>query len=133
MNEAADEMNLVVCGAHMRGLPLNHQLTDLGAEFVRFSKTAPLYRFYALEDKVKRPGLVRAPEGDGASIEVEIWRINREKVGGFLSYVLPPLCLGTVLLEDGESEIGFLCESIGAEGARDITRFGGWRSYLENA
>jgi allophanate hydrolase len=27
---------------------------------------------------------------------------------------------------------GFLCEAYAAEGAADITRYGGWRTYLVN-
>ncbi len=52
--------NLIFCiGAHMRGLPLNKQLLDLHAEFVREASTEPLYRMYALDGPVKKPGIVR--------------------------------------------------------------------------
>ena len=37
-------LNLVVAGAHMSGLRLNHQLTDLGAKLLRAVETAPVYR-----------------------------------------------------------------------------------------
>jgi len=46
--------------------------------------------------------------------------------------VPPPLCLGTVELADGSFHHGFLCEPWALEGAPDITRFGGWRAYLQD-
>ena len=39
---------LAVCGAHLQGLPLHHQLTDLGAQFVERTETSENYRLYAL-------------------------------------------------------------------------------------
>jgi allophanate hydrolase len=40
------------------------------------------------------------------------------------------LGLGRVELEDGEQVTGFLCESVAAATATDVTHYGGWRSYL---
>ncbi len=40
----------------MSGLPLNHQLTDLEASYVRACKTAPVYKMYSLGP---RPALIR--------------------------------------------------------------------------
>ena len=37
----ADEMEIVVCGAHMSGLPLNHELVRLGGRFLREARTDP--------------------------------------------------------------------------------------------
>ncbi len=37
-----------VCGAHMEGLPLNHQLTSRGGRKVCATKTSPSYRLYLL-------------------------------------------------------------------------------------
>ena len=52
-----DAVEVVVCGAHLRGLPLNHQLLGLGARFVRAAATAPCYRLYALPGpEPRRPG-----------------------------------------------------------------------------
>ena len=33
------------------------------------------------------------------------------------------------VLADGTDVAGFLCEPLAAEGARDITAFGGWRAF----
>lgn len=40
---------LAVAGAHLTGLPLNHQLTELGARLVRTVRTAPVYSKSQLE------------------------------------------------------------------------------------
>ena len=34
------------------------------------------------------------------------------------------------MLADGRSVKGFLAESSGVEGARDISSFGGWRAFV---
>jgi allophanate hydrolase len=41
-----------------------------------------------------------------------------------------PLGIGNVELVDGRWVNGFICEGYGLEGARDVTGFGGWRSYI---
>ena len=41
-------LHLAVCGAHLSGLPLNHQLTQRGGRLLRATRTAPRYRLYAL-------------------------------------------------------------------------------------
>ncbi|MBS0338305.1 MAG: allophanate hydrolase, partial [Proteobacteria bacterium] len=41
-------VRIAVCGAHMSGLPLNHQLTERGAVLERRTRTAPGYRLFAL-------------------------------------------------------------------------------------
>ena len=79
-----------------------------------------------------RPGLVRRVSG-GTSIEVELWRLSKERLGTLLAQTDPPLGLGTVELVDGEKVMGFLCEAFAVENAEDITDFGGWRAYREQA
>lgn len=121
---------IVVCGAHMSGLPLNKDLTRLGAVFDRKTKTETAYRFYALAGGPPvRPGLVRSETG-GAAIDVEVWTIPTTNLGTFLMTIPSPLGLGQVMLADGSQEIGFLCEAVGLTGAREITDLGSWRSYL---
>lgn len=126
----ADEIALAVCGAHMSGLPLNHQLTDLGGRFLRATETAPRYGLHALAGGPPvRPGLVRRLEG-GVGIAVEIWTLPKAALGAFMGQIPAPLGLGSVELADGSRVTGFLCEVAGLEGARDISGFGGWRAYL---
>jgi allophanate hydrolase len=144
---------LAVCGAHLSGLPLNGQLTSLGATLVGTTRTAPIYRLYALPNSMPpKPGLVRvasspvvihlgeagpgspapAKEGidGGASIDVEVWELSTAAFGRFVAAIPAPLGIGTITLEDGSSVQGFLCEAIAVRGARDVTSFGGWRAFL---
>jgi allophanate hydrolase len=129
--EMGDEMMLLVaCGAHMSGLPLNHQLTERGATLVRTTRSAPHYRFYALEVfEPPRPGMIRTDAG-GVAIDVEVWAIPQAQFGSFMAGIPAPLGIGTVELEDGAHVKGFICEGYAAEGALDISDLGSWRSYI---
>ena len=127
-----DFIDVMVCGAHLSGLPLNKQLLDRGARHVATTRTAPVYRFYALPGGPPfRPGLVRVSD-DGCAIEVEVWRVPAEHFGSFVAGIPAPLGIGKVKLEDGSEVSGFLCEPLGLEGAADISALRGWRAYLES-
>jgi len=127
---AADEIEICVCGAHMSGLPLNGELTARGARLVEATRTAPVYRFYALPGGPPfRPGLVRVASG-GAAIEVEVWRVPAAAVGSFLAGIPAPLAIGSVELASGARVKGFLCEAVAVEAAEDVTHLGGWRAVL---
>ncbi len=126
----AGEFEIVVVGAHMSGLPLNHELTSRGGRYLRSCETAPIYALHALEGgPPKRPGLTRVGAG-GAAIKVEVWALPSAAVGSFMAGVPSPLSIGTIALDDGRGAKGFLCEAEGLAGAADVTRFGGWRAYL---
>lgn len=128
----ADEIAVAVCGAHMSGLPLNPELTSRGARFLKACRTAPEYALHALAGGPPfRPGMVRK-RGGGAAIEVEVWALPRAAFGDFMAGIPSPLAIGSLALDDGSLVKGFLCEPFGLEGARDITRFGGWRGYLRD-
>jgi len=122
-----DGLVIAVVGKHLRGEPKHHELSTRGAVFHGACLTAPLYRLYHLPSGL--PGLVRVTDG-GAAIEVELWRLPLETVGGFLDGVGAPLSIGRIRLDDGAEPAGFLCEAYAAAGAQDITRHGGWRAYL---
>jgi len=128
-------IQVAVCGAHMSGLPLNHQLTERGARLVAKSRTASNYRLFALTDfKPPRPGLVRDPDGGaagGAAIEVEIWEVPASAFGGFVDAIPAPLGIGTLTLETGRQVKGFLCEAHATKGAREITSLGSWRQFIK--
>jgi len=125
-------INVAVCGAHMSGLPLNHQLLELGGQFVEKTKTAPNYRLYKLAGFVPpRPGLVRVTQ-DGAAIKLEVWQLPIENYGTFVASVPAPLGFGTLLLEDGSQVQGFLCEAYATQDATDITDFGSWRHFIQH-
>lgn len=121
---------IAACGAHMSGLPLNHQLTERGGILIEATHTAPLYRFYALPGgPPHRPGLIRVAD-NGASIAVEVWALPTEHLGAFIAAIPAPLGIGQIELQNGNSVSGFICESYAAQNARDISEFGGWRAYL---
>jgi allophanate hydrolase len=124
-------IEIAVVGAHLSGLPLNHELTGRGGVLLRTVRTAPRYRFYALAGgPPKRPGLLRV--SDGHAIESEVWALPPEGFGHFVAGVPAPLCIGTLLLADGTTPKGFLVEPEGLHGAEEISRFGGWRAFLQS-
>jgi allophanate hydrolase len=126
-----DEVLLAVAGAHLRGQPLNGELTSRGARFMVTTRTAASYRLVALAGTVPaKPGLVRSPGFEGPGIEVEVWVLSQEAFGSFVAAVPPPMAIGTVELEDGKRVKGFLCEPFAIEGSTDITHLGGWRPYM---
>jgi hypothetical protein len=124
--------DVMVCGAHMSGLPLNKQLLERSARQIASTRTAPVYRFYALPGGPPfRPGLVQVSE-NGVAIDVEVWRMPLEHFGSFVAGIPAPLGIGKVRLEDGSLVSGFLCESLGVAEAADISGLGGWRQYLRS-
>ena len=124
-----DWIPIAVLGAHLAGEPLNHQLTGPGGRFLRAARTAPSYRFYALPNTTPpKPGLARVEPG-GAAIELEVWSLPPAAFGDFVRRIPPPLCIGSLELEDGTRVSGFLCEGHALTGAVDISSFGGWRAY----
>jgi len=129
LNLLADgQVRVAVIGAHLSGLPLNHQLTERNARRVSVTQTAPTYRFYALSDG-KRPGLVNVQEG-GAAIACEVWEMPASQFGSFVAGIPAPLGIGKLELIDGSVVNGFICEGIGVADAKDITQYAGWRAWL---
>jgi len=127
-----DEIALAVVGAHLSGMPLNNELKAAGARFLQASSTAPDYRLFALAStKPPKPGLLRVGAGEGGAVEVELWALSAAAFGRFVAAVPPPLSIGTLRLADGREIKGFLVEAAATAGARDITRFGGWRAYVK--
>ncbi|WP_129649343.1 allophanate hydrolase [Peristeroidobacter agariperforans] len=125
----ATTVRLAVVGAHLTGMPLNHQLTSRDAVFVERCRTAATYQLYALANTTPpKPGLVKATAG--APIEVELWDVPLDRFGSFVAEIPAPLGIGSLELDDGRIVKGFICEPIGLQGAREITSFGGWRAYL---
>jgi allophanate hydrolase len=128
---ASDEVLLAVAGAHLSGLPLNHQLTSRGARLVRTTKTSPAYRLYALRGTTPpKPGLVHSPGFEGPGIEVEVWALAREAFGAFVAEVPAPMVIGSVELTDRTVVKGFSCEPYALAESAEITEFGGFRAYL---
>ena len=126
-------MKLAVCGAHMSGLPLNHQLTSRGGYLLGSAVSAPYYRFVALSGgAVPRPGMIRSNDRQDHGIHMEIWALPQDTLGSFILGIPAPLGLGQVELADGARVTGFVCEASAADDAEDITGIGNWRNYLES-
>ena len=128
-------LEIVVVGAHLSGMPLNHQLTDAGGVFVRSARTAPDYRLYALPGSVPpKPGLIREPGFTGAGatpgVEVEVWSLPPAAFGAFVAAIPAPLGIGKIMLDDGAQVSGFLSEAHALADAPEITHLGGWRAYV---
>lgn len=122
---------VAVVGAHLSGMPLNSQLTERGARLLASTRTAPVYRLYALPGTVPpKPGLVHVASGEGAAIAVEVWELPLADYGSFVALIPAPLGIGSLLLEDGSTVQGFVCESLATAGAEDISALGGWRAYV---
>ena len=118
-------IDVAVFGAHLRGEPLNGQLQDLGARYIRDASTANTFRMLLVEGAVDRPAVVRADRG--AELPGELWRLSPLAVSRLLTSIAPPLALGRIELADGEVVLGFTASV--AEGHRDITDLGGWRAF----
>ncbi|MDE8342524.1 MAG: allophanate hydrolase [Acidocella sp.] len=127
-----EEVMLVVAGAHLSGMVLNHELINLGARLVSATSTAPDYKLYALSTTPPKPGLARSPGFMGAGIAVEVWALTPEAFGWFVAALPAPMGIGRVSLADGTVHPGFLCEAYALAGATDITTHGGWRAYLKS-
>ncbi|MGA2303644.1 MAG: allophanate hydrolase [Acidimicrobiales bacterium] len=122
---------LAVVGAHLRGQPLNREITDRGGRLLAATRTAATYRLYALATAPPKPGL-RAVSSDGRSVAVEVWELPPSGFADFVAHVPSPLAIGSVQLVDGSRVPGFLCEPEALDGAEDITGHGGWRAYLDS-
>lgn len=129
----AGRVRIAVCGAHLEGLPLNHQLTDRGAHLVARTQSSADYKLYALPGgPPHRPGMVRVPTGEsGSAIGVEVWEMAAREFGSFVAGIPAPLGIGTITLADGEQVQGFVCEQYAVKDAVDISCFGSWRDYLQ--
>ncbi|NDV00007.1 allophanate hydrolase [Pseudoroseicyclus tamaricis] len=127
------EAVVAAVGAHMSGLPLNGELTALGARCLGPARTSADYRLFALPGTTPpKPGLLRVGSG-GRAVEVELWAMPLAGLGPFLAGIPAPLTLGTLTLEGGGRCTGFLVEAAATAGATDITSHGGWRAYLAAA
>lgn len=118
-----------VCGLHMRGYPLEKQMYECGATFIREDVTAPTYQMIMLPTDPQKPGLIKKQNG-GASIHLEIWEMPIESLGSFVTSIPSPLGFGKIELQNGEEVSGFICEAFAAEFSEDITELGSWRNLV---
>lgn len=126
MNQS--EVLLAVNGTLMRGLKLNPNMLAAKATFVRETKTEPAYRLWTINDE--HPAMLRVTDGSGVKVAVEVWSVPAAGLAGILLNEPLGLCVGKVRLEDGSIVLGVLGEPALVEGHREITTYGGWRTYL---
>ncbi|MBR1228067.1 allophanate hydrolase [Bradyrhizobium sp. AUGA SZCCT0176] len=127
---SGDEIAIAAVGAHLSGMALNGELTDLGGRLLEEASTAPDYKLYALDTTPPKPGMLRVEAGAGYQIKLELWALSAASFGKFVAAIPPPLSIGTVRLADGRGVKGFLVEPAAVSGARDISAFGGWRAFM---
>jgi hypothetical protein len=126
---SAASVLLAVNGTLMRGLKLNPNMLAAGATFVRETTTEPAYRLWTINDD--HPAMVRVTDGTGVPVAVEVWAVPAAGVASILMNEPPGLSIGKVRLADGSTVLGVLGEPALVEGQREITRYGGWRAYVE--
>lgn len=125
--QTSELVYLAVNGTLMRGLELNPNLLNVGAQFVREAHTAPVYRIWSIGDR--HPAMQRVPQG-GTAVALEIWALPRAAFATILLQEPPGLAIGLVLLDSGEQVLGVLGEAYLCATGTEITQWGGWRAYL---
>jgi allophanate hydrolase len=127
---SADSAELVVFGAHLRGGPLAHQLTDLGARWAGDITTAPRYRMSVLPTVPAKPAVTRVPDGEpGAALSGHRWLLSPAALGRFLAALPAPMQLGKVEFDDGTWRTAFGCDASAATVA-DISTYGSWPAAI---
>ncbi|MGE0216017.1 allophanate hydrolase [Mycolicibacterium sp.] len=122
---SAEHVELVVFGAHLRGGPLAHQLTDRGARFAGEITTAARYRMTVLPTLPAKPAVTRVPDGvAGAALTGHRWLLSPAALGRFLAELPAPMQLGKVEFDDGSWRTAFGCD--GSAAGVDISAYGGW-------
>jgi allophanate hydrolase len=123
---AMDPVELVVFGAHLRGGPLTHQLTDHGARWVGEITTAARYRMTVLATVPPKPAITRVAAGDhGSALYGHRWVMSAAVLGRFLAALPAPMQLGKVEFADGTWRTAFGCDASAATGP-DISGYGSW-------
>jgi hypothetical protein len=120
-------------GAGMRGGGMHHLLG--GTPLVAETRTAPRYRFYAIDGRF--PGLYPVSDG-GGSVEGELYDVPLDVLRDSLLPEEPPeLELSIIALADGGASLAMVLRAAvhdeqGEQGERlvDITSYGSWRAYL---
>ena len=118
---------LAVNGTLMHGLELENNLKEVGAFFIKESKTEKAYRLFSINDKY--PAMVRVSDG-GNTVDVELYSISEEGIKQVLSKEPPGLTIKEITLIDGTSVLGVVGLDDIIKGQKEITAYGGWRNYI---
>ena len=124
-----DRVLLAVNGGLMSGMRSNQAMLDAGGEFLRNDQTAKRYRLWSIDEQF--PAMVRVSNG-GAAIALEVWQLTATGLVAILNREAVGLSVGKVELASGERVLGVIDEPVLCEGHKEITEFGGWRSYRES-
>jgi hypothetical protein len=73
---------------------------------IRDAWTESAYRLWSTEDD--HPAMIRAADGNGVMIVVEIWSLPTEGLAGILLEEPAGLAIGEVKLEDGSTVLGVI-------------------------
>ncbi|MCK8612801.1 allophanate hydrolase [Gordonia sp. C13] len=124
--ETEESIELAVFGAHMRGGPLTHELSERGARWAGEITTTPTYRLVALDTIPPKPGLIRDPAA-GRAIRGEVWRLSPAALGEFLAALPEPMMLGKVEVTAGETGparwiVGFGCAADAGAAGTELDR-----------
>ena len=118
-------------GTVMRGMPHHDRIA--GAEYLGDTRTRPEYRLVTVGGQY--PLLLADAEAGGA-IDVEVFAVTDEMWRGKVDREPEGLREGRAVLEDGR-EVALMLGDPAWVAARDdvedITRYGGWRAYLDRA
>jgi len=118
--------DVVVFGAHLRGQPLNTDLTALGARFTGPVRTTEAYRMVLLDTEPPQPGVL---EGT-TTLDGERWRLSPAAFERFATTLKEPFVLDRVVLDDGTAPLAVRC--LTAEGP-GLDRYESWRGYVRFA
>ena len=123
-------VKLAVNGTLMRGLPLEKNLLEAGAVFEREAATGKCYRLWSIRDN--NPAMLRVDPADpnAVSVAVEVWRVPAAGLASVLLREPEGLSVGKVTLSDGEVVRGVIAEPELVRGQKEISSYGGWRSYI---
>ena len=69
-------------------------------------------------------------EAGGVSVALEIYEISADGLASVLRKEPAGLCVGKIMLDSGDEVLGVLGESFLCEKGKEITEYGGWRSYI---
>jgi gamma-glutamylaminecyclotransferase len=120
-----------ICGSALRGQP-DHQNLQ-AAEFIKATKTQPLYRLHAAENGW-HPAIYQVETG-GIAIPGEIYEMTTEQFDYLATNEPPHMYPTEVLLEDGDRATAFFYpqELIEKHNWPDISSYGGWAAYKQAA
>lgn len=118
--------DVVVFGAHLRGQPLNAELTALGARFTGPVRTTEAYRMVLLPTEPPQPGVLPGRSG----LDGERWRLSPAAFERFAATLKEPFVLDHVELEDGTAPLAVRCLTADGPG---LDRYESWRGYVRFA